>query len=375
MIAQPSRALAQLDSAMAAERDPVRLACFRAERAGLWARHGHVEQARAELADLHAHQQRHGSPALGAWLCLVQGLIDHFSDLDPAARNHMMRAHALSSAARLRPLIALSAAWLAHMDYVQHDLAAMGRHVAEALQEAAADDHAARARASIVVAQAYHYGGRLDLAQPWYQRTREHATALGDQATLSALMHNRAWLSGNQARMASIFEPAASRADSDRVRHALLSAESTGYFDARLGTASLGSLVPMLRAQLLLVQGEHAQALALYEEHYSAAMQEGLERMKAVIVADMAWCKLRLGRTVEGLADARAALASVDRGCDIDDLAVAQGRLAQLYAALGDEATALQLDAQARADLKVHRDEQARIVAVLDAALAKVPGL
>ena len=253
MIAQPSRVLAHLDNAMAAERDPVRLACLRAERAGLWARHGHLEQARAELADLHARQERHASPALGAWLCLAEGLVDHFSDLDPIARDRMMRAHALSSAARLRPLIALSAAWLAHMDYVQHDLRAMGRHVAEALQEAAADHHAARARACIVVAQAYHYGGRMDLAQPWYQRTREHATALGDQATLSALMHNRAWLSGNQARMASIFEPGAPDADSEQVRHALLSAESTGYFDARLGTASLGSLVPVLRAQLLVV--------------------------------------------------------------------------------------------------------------------------
>jgi len=370
-----NRALAQLDSALAAERDPVRLACLRAERAGLWARHGHLEQARAELADLHARQQRHASPTLGAWLCLAEGLVDHFRDLDPKARDRMMRAHALSSAARVRPLIALSAAWLAHMDYVQHDLPAMGRHVAEALQEAAPDHHSARARACIVVAQAYHYGGRLDLAQPWYQRTREHATALGDQATLSALMHNRAWLSGNQARMASIFEPAASSADSEHVRHILLSAESTGYFDARLGTASLGSLVPTLRAQLLVVQGEHAKALALYEEHLSAAMQEGLVRMKPVILADVAWCKVRLGRSADALVDARAALASVDRACDIDDLAVAQGRLAQVFEALGDEARALELDAQARADLQAHREEQACIVAVLDAALAKVTGL
>jgi len=121
------------------------------------------------------------------------------------------------------------------------------------------------------------------------------------------------------------------------------------------------------------VQGKHKEALALYEEHLPAAMQEGLARMHAVILADIAWCKVRLGRCVDALADARAALASLDRQSDIDDLAVAQGRLAQVYAALGDDTSALRLGAQARVDLQVHREEQARIVDALDAALAKVP--
>jgi tetratricopeptide (TPR) repeat protein len=373
MTLPPSRAMSQLVMAIAAERDELRQACLRAERAGLQARCGHLDEARAELAQLEA--RRHATPALGAWICIAEGLIDHFSHLGPAARDRMMRAHALSSAARMRPLIALSAAWLAHMDYVQHDVVAMARHVAEALQEAAADHHAARARACIVVAQGYHFGGRLDLAQPWYARTRTHATAMGDQATLSALMHNRAWLSGHQARMASLFEPGAVTGDTDRVRQALLSAESTGYFDQHADTASLGSLVPVLRAQLLTVQGRHEQALTLYDVHLTTAMQQGLERMKAVCLGDIAWCKLHLNRPAEALIDAQAAHASIDPSCDVDDRADAHGRLAQVYAALGHDDIARQHAADAAAALQVHTAQQARIVKLLDEALAKVPGL
>ena len=47
-----------------------------------------------------------------------------------------------------------------------------------------------------------------------------------------------------------------------RVGHALMGAESIGHYDAGVGTASLGSLVPMLRAQVLTAQGRWAEALA-----------------------------------------------------------------------------------------------------------------
>ena len=135
------------------------------------------------------------------------------------------------------------------MDYVQHDTPNMTRHLAQALQLAGADDHAARSRACLVAALGFHHAGRQDLAMPWYHATRRHAASEGDDATLSALMHNMAWLRGNHAREASIF----GAANADEVRQALMGAESTEHFDAGLRTASLSSLVPILRAQILVV--------------------------------------------------------------------------------------------------------------------------
>ena len=150
------------------------------------------------------------------------------------------------------------------------------RHLAQALRLAARDDHATRSRACLVAALAYHHAGRYDLALPWYHATRRHAASEGDDATLSALMHNLAWLRGSHAREASIF----GGANADDVRQALMGAESTEHFDAGLGTASLQSLVPMLRAQILVVLGQCEEALAFYAEVLPSALQEGLARME-----------------------------------------------------------------------------------------------
>jgi hypothetical protein len=84
-------------------------------------------------------------------------MLEHNRDMSAQGRDRIRRAYALSVAARVRPLIAISAAWLAHTDYVYGDLPNVAKHVAESLQEADHDDHPARARASLVVAQSYHW--------------------------------------------------------------------------------------------------------------------------------------------------------------------------------------------------------------------------
>ena len=367
-----SRALTRLDAAIAAAHSPIEAACRKAERAGLLARLGRFDAARESLDALRAQHEHTPSPVLAAWLCLAEGLVDHYRDQAASARDRIRRAHVLSAAARERPLIALSAAWLAHTDYVYGDLPGVARHVAEALQEAASDHHAARARASLVAAQCYHWGGRLDRAQPWYQRARDHAVAEGDESTLSSLMLNRAWISGNQARMASIFAPAP---PAPALRQALLGAESSGNFDAHVDKSAQRSMARVMRAQLLLAQGDHAGALAEFDSHWAGAMADGLAYMKPVLYADIAWCKCQLGRPDEALADARSAQASFGPDCEEEDRASTHGRLAQVF-------TALKLDAEARShaeraakDLKTLHDQQARIVALLDAALKQVPGL
>lgn len=359
-----SRALTRLDAAIAAATDPNDAACLRAERAALLARHGHLEQARAELRALPDRP-----PArVQAWVALAQGLVRYFSDLDAAARESVQAAYDGSAQTRQPALHALAAAWLAHMDYVRHDTASMTRHLAQALQMAEPDAHATRSRACLVAAIGFHHAGRQDLALPWYHATRRHAAAEGDDATLSALMHNMAWLRGNEAREASIF----GGADAERVKQALLGAESTGHFDAGLRTASLHSLVPVLRAQLLVVLEQHAEALALYAEVLPQAMQEGLARMEGFFRADIAWTRWRLGQRDAALEEARRTESLLGEDIDADDRACAHGRLAQVFAALGDSEAAARHKACADADLAVHRAQQALLLQTLQRGLKGV---
>jgi hypothetical protein len=258
-------------------------------------------------------------------------------------------------------------AWLAHMDYVDHDLEAMAQHVGEAFAIAEPDHHAALARACLVVAQAYHFGGRFDAAQPWYARARQHATAEGDEAMLSAVMHNMAGLLANASRQAVMRGPD----DPEVTRRAMLGVESTGNFDALVGTASLDALVPLLRAHVYSLQGRWADAVRLYECHFSDGLLQGLDRMRSFMGADLAWCRLQLGQTEQAQKDALAAEVAVSHDRDVDDRAAAHSRLAQVFTQLGQADVAARHGAQAAMDWRAHERDQVRAVALMDKTLAK----
>lgn len=365
-----SRLLSRLDAEIAAAKHPLKADCLRAERAGFLARQGHLDEARQVLSSLHMQYAAHPHAVMSAWLSLGEGLLSHFSDLAPAAHDRMRRAYALSGAARDMKLHALAAAWLAHMDYTQYDFEAMVRHVGEALRLSAPTDHGTRSRASLVIAQAYHFGGRFDLAQPWYAQVRQHGNADGDEATLSALMHNMAWLHANHARQQVLTRAPGEAAVAPQV---LMGAESTGNFDVLVGTASLDALVPILRAQILSLQGRPADALVLYEQHMSHAMVQGLARMQASLRADMACCRLQLGEPRRAMQDATAASQVVDQESDLDDRAAAHSRLARVFAELGEAEKAERHARRAAQDWTAHERDQTAVVTALDRLVASLP--
>jgi hypothetical protein len=362
----PSRLLRRLDAAIAAAPSLSEAACLRAERASVLARQGQLDRARGELASLRRQFSDRPQVALSSWIALADGLIDYYNDLSTTGRDKLQRAYALARAAQLRALHALAAAYLAQFAFAQRDGQRMVLLLAEALREADAADHRTHARASIVAAYAYHHCGLADRAQHWYARAREHATAEGDEAAISALMHNRAWYAGWAAAKAHFFGDGMG----DLGAQALLAAESIAHFDRGVGTASLDALVPMLRASLLTLLERHAEALPLFEAHFDAALVQGLSRMKANFLADRAACHLALGNEAAALADAAAARASLAETTDDDDRALAQARLALFYAAIGEPEQAQRLRTAAEADHAAHVAQQLRMAALLDEALA-----
>lgn len=379
-----SRLLAKLDTAIAAADHPIEARCLRAERAGLLARQGQLEAARTAIDELTAQLAWAPNPTLRAWLALADGLHGYYSALGRGAQEQVEQAYLLACDGPSMPrLRAVAAAWLANMAFANDDMPRMATLVREALDTAAPEHHAARARAALVAGYAYHFAAAGERAQPWYEASRRHAIADGDETQLSALMHNQAWMRASQARLSLLFGPAtaaggieqvlaASPAADEAVAHALMGAESIGHYDAGIGTASLGSLVPMLRAQVLTAQGRWRDALALFESHFEAARGDGLERLLPCLLADRAWCQAQLDHPHEAHALATAAEQALQQDCDTDDRAMAQARLAQVRAALGDEGAAQRHRAAAERDHRAHCEQQARIAALLDQALVGV---
>jgi hypothetical protein len=361
-----SRLLGTLDARIAKTRDPLQQTCARAERAALLARQGRLEDARAELASIHARYDSRPDAVVSAWTSLAEGLVAFCGDFNPSARDKLLRAHALGSAAGDRRVRALSAAWLAHMDYLEHDDEKMVAHLALALTDPPPASSSALARACLVTAQAYHWANRLDLALPWYAQARRHATDEGDETALSALMHNMVWLRADQARRMAV----TGTTDRERVREVLLGAESTDHFDRMIGTAALKSFVPVLRAQLLTLLDRHADALELFDAHLDAALSQGMARMQCGMLAEVAWCRVNVGDTVGAQRDALAARDRIVDCRQADESAATHGRLAQVFEALGNRPAAEPHRAQAVIDWQLHTDRQARLIALLSSTAA-----
>lgn len=361
--------LSRLDAALAASRHPLDAACVRAERAGFLARQGCLDDANAELHRLRQDFADRPAAVVTVWVCIVEAWIEHYSGRIAAGRDKMRRAQALSAAVKLQPLQALSAAWLAHVGFVEEDLDDLAKYLRLAWQLAAPDHHAARARAALVAASGYHSASRLDRAQPWYVRAREHAVAELDEATLSVISFTMAGHRCNHAVRASIF----GSTDSAETQRAQAWLNASFNYDHWVGSTPQDAFGHVLRAQMYSAQQKYVSALAVYQEHLAEADRQGTAHMRAVHLADQAWCRFHTGDSAAAHRDALAAAALIDPGMYVEDLAVACGRLDQVLQALGEHDAALHHRQLARTHWAAHQSQLAALVARLDQALVGVP--
>jgi hypothetical protein len=332
----PSRLLKQLDASIGAAATPLAADCLRAERACYLARQGRLDEAKAAVVELRRQYESAPNIAMSAWLSLAEGLESYFRNLGGASRDKVLRAHALSAAGGLVKMQALSAAWLAQMDFTRLDVQSVALHVKQALKLAAPQDNPARGRASLVLAQALHVARRLDLAMPWYRRAHTHATAQGDDSAISALMHNMACMRLDNLRQAKL----TGLGDESDIDIVMTGAESTGRFDELIGASSLKALNPLLLARIHSLQDRPAEALLLYKDHIATDVDEGFSRMKSDMLSDVAWCRLQLDQREDALSSAIEAEANLVPETQIDDRAATHTRLGWFYATVGDNEAA-----------------------------------
>jgi len=334
-----SRLAQRLDGEIAAVAAmPARAAVLQVQRAILWLRHGREAEAREELARLHARALVHPRIELAAWLHLAEGLMAYFGAFGGNARDRMRRARVIAAGARLISLQALADAWLAQIDFVGRDIDGLISHARAALVALQPTDHAAAYRVATALASAWSLAAGEAAATPWYAWARQHAIAEGDDAGLAALHYNQTVMRAIRIRHAALAgEPGEGPAG-------LLGVDSIGRFDDAVGGSARADLTPLLRAQLLTVQGDFAEAAALLEAQLPAATAAGLARLGCSLLADLAWCWANTGDALRARALADLAVLEVQAedqpGCDIDERAAMHARLAQVYAKLREDALA-----------------------------------
>lgn len=331
-----SRLLKQLDKSIASASSPMAAAGARAQRAMLLARHGALGEAREALTELHQLSFQHPHPEIGAWLHLAEGLMSYYNGLAvSSAQERIQRALVIAGEAEaLRELRVLAMAWLAQLAFIRHDPVDLIEQARRCLALALPEHHVAHARLSMALGLAWHYAGDGETAQRWYLNARRHAATEGDDATLSALMFNMAGMRAAHLRRESLSGQHA------RGPELLLSVDSVRHYDAAVGASIMNDLTPVLRAQVLTVQGRFDDARLLYEQHLPQAMSLGLERLGSSLLSDLAWCRANCGQPDHALSQAREAEVELDPACELDDRAITHSRLAQTFRLLNQTADA-----------------------------------
>jgi ATP/maltotriose-dependent transcriptional regulator MalT len=327
-------------------------------QASHFARQGETEEAMRSIAAVRSRYGVSLVPEVAVWLMLAEGILSFSSGEFSRFTDRVKRAHGIARASNYRVGRAACAAWLALSSFNDRRYEEMIDFLTEAFQHAAKDDHQARARASLVLADALHLSGKFEHARPWYEATRQHALAEGDEATLSAMLFNVASFRASNVKFASALGDHLE----EEARRATLEATSAAAFDHAIGTKSFNQFLPHLVEQLLIVEGKYKEAF----EQLESMDLSGLPAWGyAAHYADYATCAWELGKNELVKRLIPEALAALNGPVDPDDAAYACCRLASVVTAAGDAALAATLRARAQEEAAKYRSFQIGLAAKL----------
>jgi tetratricopeptide (TPR) repeat protein len=355
-----SRLMISLDLEAQSSQDPIAWARAVCRSAAQFARQGKSDDALKSIAGVRKAFGKQLVPEVASWLMLAEGILNFFLMRWPEAYDRVRRAYAIAVAMPASASRASCAAWMAHIEFNEGRYEEMVKHVGEAFARVSADDHHARARASLVLADAFHFAGRPDMARRWYEQTRISATTEGDEATLSALLHNVAAFRASEVRLQDAFENTVS-AESHRAQ---LEASSALNYDLAVGTESFNLLIPTMQGQLLMIEKKYAEALRLLQSINETGLPS---RLVPILYADIAWSLLQLGELDEAWIIAKRALELRESVSDPDDMAYLLSRCADIAHAAGQSDESARQKQTALAALGRHREIQTELLASLTA--------
>lgn len=310
--------------------DPLERAEVIARLACALARMGRFDDARQAIVELRHHFGRGESGRATVWIMLAEGLVHHYEELDPAAMDRITRAQLLGSAMNYSKVVALASAWRAHIEFEHSDFPAMIRSLELVIKTIAIDEYDAQTRLSMVLANAFMICGESKLAQVWFTKGRDCALRNGDQASIEALLYNRAAFSLAWLRALNCVV-SVDHADLVRVRSEVASAKN---LQDLTGISALSSHVRLVEARLLLLEGRYEEAISSLNAVRIASPFASHNFNQSYVDLEIDYCRTALGRgDRESLAQRGDALLAFDK-LDIDERLVAAWMLREMAGAM-----------------------------------------
>lgn len=252
-----SQLLSRLEANYARESDPTARAILSAQIANVLIRHGRFSEAKTIIDDL---RQSYGAGQNGwvtVWIMLAEGLLHFYSDLNPLALDRISRAQLLGAAMSYKRFVGVASAWKAHIEFENSRFSSMTQSLRDALSSAENSDHDAQTRLSMVLANSFAICGQHEAAQLWFKKAHAHAVSNGDQASIEALLYNRAAFRLAWLRAESCF-----RAVGDtELRDCHTDIESVKNLQRLTGISALDHHIYLWEARLLILERDYLTAI------------------------------------------------------------------------------------------------------------------
>lgn len=284
----------RLHAALEAETCPELRASLLVELAAYWARAGETDRAERVRLDLRREFGDYRSPRVSVLIIVLEALQAYYCNLSPTARDRMLRASLLSKGYRDPKLIALTSAWLAHIEFNGDRFDSMLSELlraTEALKEVHVDRGFAPCRIALTLADANLIAGLPVIAQAWYDAARLEANVLGDHAAIGAMTYNRAALRVARARFDAV-----AGSDSGIDRSLLrVDVDSAVNYQSAAQLRSLGHLLTTARVSLCVLQGEFEEVESTIPQLLSLDDVPHRSLQRLLLEADLALAQSKLG--------------------------------------------------------------------------------
>ena len=315
-----SQLLIRIDKSLKDEIDPLVRAELLARKACYLSRVGRFSEVKQAISDLRLQFGDGHSARITVWIMLLEGISYLFENISPSALDRVNRAQFLSLAIKDQDLIALTSAWKAHIEFEKSDFTGMVRSIRTSIENATKDNHDANARLSMVLADAFFLCGDRAPAQAWFMQSRSHALDAGDQATIEALLYNRAAFGVAWLRAERCFR----EIDTEIVTLMRLEVASSKNLQELTRITALSHLISLCEARLCILEGSYNEAIERLQAVRIQGPFANYNFDQDLIDLEIAYCHLKMGERDQAVAHFSRSRSGDLANLDIDDRLVAQ---------------------------------------------------
>lgn len=290
-----SQLLQKIEIDLRTANEPYERGKLLARKSAYLARIGDFSESKSLVEDLRREFSNSKSSNVTIWIMLTEGLIHYYEKLGTEAHDRIVRAQLLSSAIGDTELAAITSAWRSHLEFERSDYKAMVKSIELAFGFASPENLAAQTRVSMVLSDCYFLCGDRANGQKWFLRSRDTALKEGDQASIEALLYNKAAFSLAYLRAQSCFGPVAA----DQLSLLRLELASARNLQDMARIHALSHIVHLCEARLLLLEGKYAEGASKLQAFRDAAPYGKYNFSQSMIDLEIAYCAYRLDPTAK----------------------------------------------------------------------------